>query len=42
MESWRRNQNLRIPADIQYTHEELPPVSAEELEKLRSVFMLLQ
>ncbi|KAG5176089.1 glucose inhibited division protein A-domain-containing protein [Tribonema minus] len=33
METWRRNQDLRIPADIQYTHEELPPVSAEELEK---------
>jgi hypothetical protein len=41
MESWRRNQNLRIPADIQYTHEELPPVSAEELEKLRLVLVLL-
>ncbi|CAM9217661.1 unnamed protein product [Ectocarpus sp. 12 AP-2014] len=37
MESWRRNQEFRIPADIQYTHDLLPSMSAEELEKLNTV-----
>ncbi len=35
MERWRRNTGMRIPPDMQYTHEELPSLSSEELEKLR-------
>jgi len=34
MESWRRAQGVRIPPDLVYTHEELPTLSNEELQKL--------
>jgi len=34
MESWRKAQGLRIPPDVVYTHEFLPTLSSEELEKL--------
>ncbi|CAM9341719.1 unnamed protein product [Pylaiella littoralis] len=37
MEGWRRNQEFRIPTDIEYTHDILPSMSSEELEKLNSV-----
>eukprot|EP00903_Cladosiphon_okamuranus_P013636 g12700.t1 len=37
MEGWRRNQEFKIPADIKYTHELLPSMSSEELEKLNTV-----
>ncbi len=35
MERWRRSTGVRIPPDMQYTHEELPSLRTEELEKLR-------
>lgn len=34
MEGWRRNQEFRIPDDMEYTHDVLPSLSSEELEKL--------
>jgi len=34
METWRKNQNMKIPPDMEYTSENLPTFSAEELEKL--------
>lgn len=37
MESWRKAQGLRIPADIIYSREFLPTFSAEELEKLQRI-----
>lgn len=37
MESWRRAQGLRIPLDVVYDHSNLPTLSIEELEKLRTV-----
>lgn len=34
MESWRRAQGVKLPADIVYDHETLPSLSKEEIEKL--------
>jgi len=34
METWRKNQNMKIPFDIVYSQEQLPTFSSEELEKL--------
>lgn len=34
MDAWRRNQNLRIPMDIEYTRANFPSLSAEEIQKL--------
>ena len=36
MESWRKAQGMRIPPDIVYTHEFLPTLRNEELEKLNA------
>ena len=37
MASWRKAQGARIPPDMQYSHENLPTLSSEELEKLNLV-----
>jgi len=37
MESWRKAQGLRIPPDLQYTRDNLPTLSGEELEKLGTI-----
>ncbi|CAM9152738.1 unnamed protein product [Chrysoparadoxa australica] len=37
MEAWRRNQDMKIPPDLKYSADALPPLSAEELEKLNAV-----
>jgi tRNA uridine 5-carboxymethylaminomethyl modification enzyme len=34
MERWRRSQTMKIPPDVQYTRENFPSLSSEELEKL--------
>lgn len=37
MENWRKNQDLRLPVDIEYSKDKFPSLSAEELEKLAKV-----
>jgi len=37
MESWRKAQGLKLPTNLQYTHEALPTLSNEELEKLQTI-----
>ena len=36
MESWKKARNVRIPINIDYTHDNFPPLSKEELEKLNT------
>lgn len=35
MTRWKKNGNLKIPLDIEYTRENFPGFSSEELENLR-------
>jgi tRNA uridine 5-carboxymethylaminomethyl modification enzyme len=37
MESWRKAQGIRIPADLNYTHKSLSTLSKEEVEKLSTI-----